>query len=255
MPTVWMVSGNKGGAGKSAVAIGLAQALMQEFGAHEVSVIDGDGRTPDVHRIYDRKLPARQLDFRRLRPDSHSSMTEDEYFRILMSYVRVSEHVVINTPDGADDQLMGWFDSTLQCTESMSEEVDVLFKFLFVMSPAEDGLRYLETLAMRFQRLYPVRNLHFGDARRFRAFNERYAFSFEHVIDFPRLMAGELDRVKRLRLPPWEYAELRCDRESPEVITPRAFSRKRVRDWMCDVTEALAPAMANDASNLKQGII
>jgi len=250
-----MVSGNKGGVGKSALAIGLTQALLQECGPHEVSVIDGDGRTPDVHRVFDRKLPARQLDFRRLRPDSHLSMTEDEYFRIVMSYVKISEHVVINTPDGADDQLMGWFDSTLQCTESMSGDLEVHFKFLFMMSPADDGLRYLDALAERFERLYPVRNLYFGDVARFKYFNEHYAGTFEHVVDFPRLMAGELDRVKRLRLPPWEYAEMRWDRTVPEVVTPRAFSRKRVRDWMCDVCEALSPIITTHDSNLKQGNI
>jgi hypothetical protein len=250
-----MVSGNKGGVGKSAVAIGLTEALKQECGEHEVSVIDGDGRTPDVHRIFDRKVPTRLLDFRHLRPDSHLSMTEDEYFRIVMNHVRVTEHVVINTPDGADDQLMGWFDSTLQCTESMSGDVEVLFKFLFVMSPVEDGLRYLDDLSQRFERLYPIRNLHFGDESKFKVFNERFAPLFELVVDFPRLKAGELDRVKTFRVPPWEYAEMVWDREVPEVVTPRAFSRKRVRDWMCDVTEALGPVINTHGSNLKQGII
>ena len=72
-------------------------------------------------------------------------------------------------------------------------------------------------MCIRDSSLYPVRNLYFGDVARFKYFNEHYAGTFEHVVDFPRLMAGELDRVKRLRLPPWEYAEMRWDRTVPEV--------------------------------------
>ncbi|WP_207002581.1 hypothetical protein [Trinickia mobilis] len=255
MPTVWMVSGNKGGVGKSAVALGLAQTLLNECGENEVSVIDGDGRTPDVQRLCMRKIPSRTLDFRRLRPDSAQSMTEDEYFRVIFSHLKVTEHVVINTPDGADDQLMGWFDSTLQCTESLSTDLEVQFKFVFVMSPVEDGLQYLPVLAERFQKLYPVRNLYFGGGDRFKVFNEHYADQYNQVIDFPNLSAGELDRIKWQKVMPQDYVELKWSRADRDVITPRALSRQRVQNWLCAVHEAFYGAIYEDGSNLKQGII
>ncbi|WP_226034443.1 hypothetical protein [Aquitalea palustris] len=253
MPTVWMVSGNKGGVGKSITALGLTQTLINECGKDTVAVIDGDGRTPDVYRMCLRKIPARSLDFRRLRPDSPQSMTEDEYFNVIYSMLKVSDHVVINTPDGADDQLMGWFDSTLQCTESMSGGEPILFKFLFVLNTIEDGLEYLPVLAERFQMLYPVRNTHFGAVDRFKAFNA-VSESFNHVIDLPALGGYELDRMKSLKLLPQEYADMRWSRKTPNPQAPTVLSRQRVQNWLCSVHEAFYEPIYEDKSNLRQGI-
>lgn len=255
MPTVWVVSGNKGGVGKSLVALGLTQTLINECGKDEVSVIDGDARTPDVQRLCVRRMPTRVLDFRMLRPDSPHSMSEDDYWDVISGYLRVSDHVVINTPDGADDQLMGWFDSTLRCTEEMSTQSDVNFKFVFVLSPVEDGLQYLPKLAGRFQKLYPVRNLYFGGTERFRAFNEQYAGLFGSVLDFPVLHGGEVDRVKWHRVMPQEYADMRWSRANPDVVVPRVLSRQRVQDWLCKVTDTFYDSIYSNESNLMQGII
>ncbi|MCD5327983.1 hypothetical protein ACFFU8_08875 [Chromobacterium piscinae] len=255
MPTVWMVSGNKGGVGKSIVSVGLTQTLINECGKDTVAVIDGDGRTPDVYRICLRKMPARALDFRRLRPDSPQNMTEDEYFDVIHNMLRASDHVVINTPDGADDQLMGWFDSTLQCTESMSGAEPIMFKFLFVLNTIEDGLEYLPALADRFQMLYPVRNLHFGEVDRFKTFNHNAAGAFRHVIDFPALGGFEFDRIKALKVLPQAYVDLRRSRQQPQPIAPTVLSRQRVQNWLCAAHEAFYHPIYDDLSNLKQGIV
>jgi hypothetical protein len=252
-----MVSGNKGNVGKSAVSIALTQTLLTACGENSVSVIDGDGRTPDVHRLCLRRLPAKVLDFRRLRPDSAQSMVEDDYFNELYRKLRISDHVVINTPDGADDQLMGWFDSTLQCTESMSQsddDIEVRFKFLYVMNAGDDGLEYLPLLASRFQMLYPVRNLFFGSPDRFRTFNARFATHFNNVLDFPALGGFEYDRLKQFRLLPQDYVDLKWSSETPEVVTPHLLSRKRVLDWLAVANDTFSTAMYDDSSNLNQGI-
>lgn len=257
MPTVWMISGNKGSVGKSAISIALIQTLLTANGESSVSVIDGDGRTPDVHRMCLRRLPAKVLDFRRLRPDSPQSMVEDDYFNELYRKLRISDHVVINTPDGADDQLMGWFDSTLQCTESLSQsddDIDVHFKFLYVMNTGEDGLEYLTQLADRFQMLYPVRNLYFGSVERFRAFNDTYAQQFKAVLDFPVLHAYEYDNIKRYRMLPQDFVDLKWSRSTPDVVTPRVLSRKRVQDWLAEANDTFSAPMYEDSSNLNQGI-
>ncbi|MDR5791750.1 hypothetical protein P9281_34955 [Caballeronia sp. LP003] len=257
MPTVWMVSGNKGNVGKSAVAVALTQTLLTAYGEHSVSVIDGDGRTPDVHRLCLRRLPAKVLDFRRLRPDSAQSMVEDDYFNEVYRKLRISDHVVINTPDGADDQLMGWFDSTLQCTESLSQtddDIEVGFKFLFVMNTADDGLEYLSMLASRFQMLYPVRNLFFGNTDRFATFNRDHAARFNAILDFPALGAFEYERMKRFRLLPQEFVDFRWSAKDPDVLAPRVLSRKRVQDWLSSANDTFSAAMYSDTSNLKQGI-
>ncbi|MFX1767934.1 hypothetical protein PWP93_36300 [Paraburkholderia sp. A1RI-2L] len=257
MPTVWMVSGNKGNVGKSAVAIALTQTLLTACGEHSVSVIDGDGRTPDVHRVCLRRIPAKVLDFRRLRPDSAQSMVEDDYFNELYRKLRISDHVVINTPDGADDQLMGWFDSTLQCTESLSksdDDIDVQFKFLYVMNAGDDGLDYLRQLSSRFQMLYPVRNLFFGPPERFKTFNAEFASDFNNILDFPALGAFEYDRLKRFRLLPQDFVNLRWSPDARDVVTPKLLSRKRVQDWLAAANDTFSTPMYDDTSNLKQGI-
>lgn len=257
MRTVWMVSGNKGNVGKSAVAIALTQTLFNACGEHSVSVIDGDGRTPDVHRLSRNKLPSKALDFRRLRPDSASSMTEFSYYEVLIKRLQVSDHVVINTPDGADDQLMEWFDTTLNCVEKMSgddEVEDVQFKFLYVLNHSDDGLDYLPKLASRFQKLYPVRNLFFGPSSRFKTFNEDFASLFNVVLDFPVLGGFEYERFKHFRLFPQDYVDSKWSSSEPEVVTPRLLSRQRVQNWLCSAHDTFSSAIYEDSSNLKQGI-
>lgn len=248
-----MVSGNKGNVGKSTVAVALTQTLVTAYGPNSVSVLDGDGRTPDVHRLCLRQLPAKVLDFRRLRPDSPQSMIEDAYFEELYRKLRISDHVVINTPDGADDQLMGWFDSTLQCTEGLSQsedDVEVCFKFLYVMNTSSDGLEYLPKLAKHFQMLYPVRNLHFGEVEKFREFNRLYLDRFVAVLDFPSLGANEYENLKRFRLLPQSFVNLTWRRSERDVITPRVLSRKRVQDWLAAANDTFSVPMHIDTSNL-----
>jgi hypothetical protein len=257
MPTVWMVSGNKGNVGKSAVAIALTQTLLNAFGENTVAVLDGDGRTPDVHRLCLRRIPSKALDFRRLRPDSSQSMVEDAYWDELFKKIKIADHVVINTPDGADDQLMGWFDRTLQCTESLASTengIDVQFKFLYVMNEGEDGLDYLPLLAQRFQMLYPVRNLFFGSVERFKKFNKDHCGAFNNVLDFPSLGGFEYDRIKRFRVLPQDFVDLKWSAANPDVITPKFLSRQRVQNWLCAAHDAFSPAVYDETSNLQQGI-
>jgi hypothetical protein len=230
-----MVSGNKGNVGKSAVAIALTQTLFNACGEHSVSVIDGDGRTPDVHRLSRNKLPSKALDFRRLRPDSASSMTEFSYYEVLIKRL----------------------DTTLNCVEKMSgddEVEDVQFKFLYVLNHSDDGLDYLPKLASRFQKLYPVRNLFFGPSSRFKTFNEDFASLFNVVLDFPVLGGFEYERFKHFRLFPQDYVDSKWSSSEPEVVTPRLLSRQRVQNWLCSAHDTFSSAIYEDSSNLKQGI-
>ncbi|MGC0153602.1 hypothetical protein ACPRNU_14155 [Chromobacterium vaccinii] len=246
MPTFWLVSGNKGGVGKSATVIGLTSRLIRNCGIQSVGIIDGDGRTPDIFRMCNRKIMARQLDFRLLKPESTLSMVEGDYERVLHGYMRAAaSHIVINTPDGADQQLLSWFDSTLRHIEPYGTSRDVSFKFLFVMSPVPDGLEFLPQIAQRFDRLFPVRNLYFGSEEKFTDFNSLYAPAFKRVVDFPRLGAGEMEKMKRLSLLPHEYIN---SRDASKRI--HLLNKQRVMNWDSDVDEELFDVIEGDESNL-----
>ena len=184
--TVWMVSGNKGGVGKSLFCLALASAL--EMLGEEYAVLDGDGRSGDVYESFKRKCPARQGDFRNLRPESHLCSFDKKYEDMIHQLLKCSSHLIINTPDGAASVLSEWFDVTLQHTESCNYQ----FKFVYLMSDRPDGLDILKELIKKFHFIYPVRNLHFGEVNLFTVFNQEYAAGFSNVLNFPRLRGAEV---------------------------------------------------------------
>ena len=243
--TVWMVSGNKGGVGKSLFCMALASSLM---GRHETfSVLDGDGRTGDVFASFARKVPARQADFRMLRPDSPNCVQDEVYEALIHQLLQTSRHLVINTPDGADTLLMKWFDMTLQHTESYNYQ----FKFIYLMSDRPDGLELLPDLAQRFLSLYPVRNLHFGPVDRFSIFNMDHADKFHDVLDFPNLRGDEVRLLFDALTFPAEVAKDRRTKGNGKVFRWPVLDRARIKQWQDAVDRMLAPVIAaHDQSNI-----
>lgn len=239
--TVWMISGNKGGVGKSLFCLALASALDMR---NEVfAVLDGDGRTGDVYSSFERKCPARLGDFRELRPESHTCYLDGVYEQVLRQLLRSSPNLIINTPDGADNILTKWFDVTLSHTELNNHH----FKFIYLMSDRPDGLDILPELAKRFQFLYPVRNLHFGDPSLFTVFNENYADGFNVVVDLPALRGQEV----RMLFNSYTYPAEAIKRRIKGI---HALSRARLMRWQKSVNETLFDIMDNnDISNLAHG--
>lgn len=242
--TVWMVSGNKGGVGKSLFCLALASAL--EMRGERYAVLDGDGRTGDVFAAFKRKCPARWGDFRSLRPESHNCSFDAAYEGILHQLLNGSDHLIVNTPDGADSILMKWFDVTLRHTESNN----CVFKFMYLMSDRQDGIDILDNLAERFQFLYPVRNLHFGSATLFSVFNSRYLPKFNSVFDFEPLRGEEVRMLFDLATYPAEVIEL-VDEKTGAYTLP-TLARARVHKWQVWFNELIDDIIENnDASNLK----
>jgi hypothetical protein len=225
---VWMVSGNKGGVGKSLFCLALASAL-EARGLH-YAVFDGDGRTGDVYGVFQRKRPARWGDFRALRPESHLCALDEVYENQLHQLLAGSANLIVNTPDGADAVLKKWFDVTLRHTES----ANVSFRFVYLMSDRPDGLDMLQSLAESFMFLYPIRNLHFGPERVFSAFNEKYLDGFKVVLDLPALRADEVRMLFDLRTHPAEVLGLKSTRGRFAVS---ALARARIFAWQQAVNE------------------
>lgn len=243
--TVWMISGNKGGVGKSLFCLALASAL--DARGDWYSVLDGDGRTGDVHAAFNRKCPSRWGDFRQLRPESHTCSYDAVYEGLLHQLLLASPNLIVNTPDGADTVLLKWFDSTLKHTESNN----YLFKFIYLMSDRPDGLETLPQLAERFQFLYPIRNLHFGPPAVFSAFNE-YIEGFHSVLNFEPLRGEEVRMLFDLKTHPSEAMKLKNQDGTAHVIPTMA--RARLMRWQMKANEVLQDLIDNkEMPNLVYG--
>lgn len=244
--TVWMVSGNKGGVGKSLFCLALASAF--EAVDLKYAVFDGDGRTGDVFGVFNRKCPARLGDFRALRPESHQCSLDQKYEILLKSLLAGSPHLIVNTPDGADVVLKKWFDVTLAHTETNN----INFRFIYLMSDRPDGLEILPELAQSFQFLYPVRNLHFGNERLFSSFNERFMTGFKVVLDFPPLRGEEVRMLFNLQTYPAEVLKLKNKANQGHAIN--SLSRARIHAWQEKMTEMILGMVENtDMPNLEFG--
>lgn len=227
-----MVSGNKGGVGKSLFSLALASAF--EMSGQAYAVLDGDGRIGDVYSTFLRKRPVRLADFRQLRPDSHTCKLDEEYEKLLHQLLRSSPNLIINTPDGADSILTKWFDATLSHTEHNNYQ----FIFIYMMSDRPDGLDMLPELATRFQFLYPIKNLHFGEENSFSDFDDKYLRKFHDVPLFPALRNHEV----RLLLDSHAYPFEAIEGLKNNINT---LSRCRILKWQDEINEFLIRLMEN----------
>lgn len=241
--TVWMVSGNKGGVGKSVFCLALASAF--ETRKMPFAVLDGDGRTSDVYNAFRRKCPARQADFRALRPESHLCNLDAVYEGQLRQLLAGSTHLIVNTPDGADIVLKKWFDVTLSHTEAGN----INFRLVYMLSDRPDGLEMLPALAESFQFLYPIRNLHFGPERIFAGFNQKYMDGFKVVMDLPVLRGEEMRMLFDLQTYPAEALKLKSKGEGRYAIP--TLSRARLHRWQNVVNEMVWDMVDNDMPNLE----
>lgn len=234
MKIVWIVCGNRGSVGKTLAALALISTLMES--KRQVSVLDGDGRSPDVYAAALRKIPAQRVDFRKLRPDLYNDMSVFDYEGIVRDLLRISTDVVINTPDGSDDVLMQWFDATLRFTESSQCE----FRLLFLMNQRENGLDILPAMAQRFAMLFPIRNLHFGRETDFTAFDAKYRSLFRDTFTFPSLRDQEVAALLTETFLPLEFVQAKCG---------TVLGRQRVRDWLAEASCTFSEILLIDAAN------
>lgn len=235
MKTIWLVCGNRGGVGKTLLALALVSCLM-DVSRRQVAVLDGDGRSPDVFAAASRKVPARAADFRRLRPGDYDDLNDRTYELMVNSLLRISTDLVINTPDGTDDVLMKWFDTTLR----FAEQSGATFKLLYIMNNRGSGLDMVPSMAKRFEFMFPIRNLHFARPEGFTDFNTQYADKFGQVFDFPELRSNEVAQLLDKQYLPAEFVETRGG---------GILSRQRVKDWLAVASGVFLEIMDIDVAN------
>ncbi len=155
---VLMVSGSKGGVGKSIVSMALTHYLLKQ--GEELLLIEADTANPDVGKAYGKSVETLYL-----------NLDERDGWMDLTN--RLSEHpeqtAVINTParSGEGVKLYG----TL-LSESL-RELDKELVTLWVINSQRDSLQLLREYldAMQGGTTYVLRNLYHGPERKFELYN------------------------------------------------------------------------------------
>jgi hypothetical protein len=155
---VYMVSGSKGGVGKTTVSMALTHYLKNQ--GEEVLLVEADTANPDVGKAYGKSVETLYL-----------NLDEKEGWMDLTN--RLSEHpkhtAVVNTParSGEGVKLYG----TL-LSESL-RELDRELVTLWVINSQRDSLQLLREYldSMRGGTTHVLRNLYHGPERKFELYN------------------------------------------------------------------------------------
>lgn len=217
---LWIVTGNKGGVGKSAVAKALVEWL--EAGAITVTVMDGDSRTSDVAGTFKHRLTVHTFD---LQDEGQWPMLADEVCQI-----QDERHIVINMPDGLTERMLAMLGRTTELTSQYGWDA----KTLFVVNTLPDGLHMLPMLEDVVPAVVTVKNLCFGRPRSFTHFDSTYGDTrVGQVVLFPAMTGRVMTAVRESGLSFDEFVKQRGADASNF-----AYGKIVVADWNQAVSEA-----------------
>ncbi len=218
---VWLIAGNKGGVGKSAVA----KAFVEWLKSHEapVMIVDGDKRTPDVHEAFNELLVTKQFD-----------LNDEIGWPLFSDFICETDfdgHIVTNLPDGISDRAILYFGRLEQLALGYKFEV----KVLFVINTLPDGLNVFDRLSGSFKTIFPIKNLYFGAPANFNHFDITFAERYEgKLILFPKMAPRIMTLVRESGLPYQQFAEQTGDAKSNFT-----YAKLVVADWRDSMIEAL----------------
>lgn len=217
---VWLVAGNKGGAGKSVVAKSLVEWLKRQ--EVPITIVDGDTRTPDVASVFNTTYRTAQFD---LHEDAGWPLFSDA-----LCQPEIEGHVVTNLPDGINDRAIQFFERFATLVDGYGFQV----KVLFVMNTLPDGLHLFARLADSFPEVIPVKNLHFGAGRTFGHFDEAYGGDHgDRTILFPSMNPRIMQVVRESNLSFSEFIQQADNSESNFT-----YAKIVVADWFDSMQEA-----------------
>ncbi len=160
--SVHVFHGDKGGVGKSFASFAFGDWLIADRKIIPL-IIDADMRNPDVARLFADVAPTRQLDLR-----EHDGWIE---LASLLSEATQSE-ILISLPAGIGDMLDREAADWLESMQQLHRDV-VLY---WVINRTADSVNLLRSALRTFQgharAMVVIRNLFFGDADRFRRWND-----------------------------------------------------------------------------------
>ncbi len=191
---IYIVSGSKGGVGKSFVAIMLVDYLIQR--GYKVFVIDADKANADVWKCYKDELSCERIDL-----------------SVVEGWIAVAdlcgEHpdciFVINTPAGNNIGAKLYGDRLLMATELLGRQLLALW----VMSDGKDSVLLLKEFmeALPEARVSAVRNLYHGIPETFSIFDQsshpaRIAECGGKCVYFPAVAKRVADEIRDNRMTP-----------------------------------------------------
>lgn len=210
---VYLIAGNKGGVGKSAVAKSLVEWLR--FRETPAMIVDGDKRTPDVHAAFNDLVPTEQFD---LNDESGWPLFSD-----FLCQTQFAGHIVTNLPDGISERVILYF----QRLEHLANNFDFEVKVLFVINTLPDGLRLFDKLSDSFKNVYPVKNLVFGVSSDFSHFDAAFGIRYENrIIHFPKMPPKIMMLVRESSMPFQQFAE-----QTGDSRTNFTYAKLIVSDW------------------------
>ena len=216
MGKLYLISGEKGGVGKSTACIHLVEALRAA--GMPPAIFDGDPVNPDVVARY----PGAEV-FDIASPQAWGEVLE----------AAGAGPVVINLPARGGEVLEGYSDAFKEAAGSLGVQV----VYLHLMNRQKDSLMLLASAVERFGNVasvYAVRNLYFGEQSKFTLFNNSKTRQKAGEINLPELsdyVADAMQTAPKGQLP-LETAE-----------TLKAFDKEILKKWIRQAAEVWAPVM------------
>lgn len=217
---LWLVTGNKGGVGKSVVAKALVEWLHD--GGVDVAIVEGDQRSPDVAAPFADRLTIGTFDLQ----DETAWARCADYLCHLDDH---DGHVVANLPDGITERALRFIERTV----SLIGNYGFSSKAAFVMNNLPDGLSLLTHLETCVPCLVPVKNLHFGRPRSFTHFDQAWGAEREsRTVFFPAMNPTVMNLVRESHLSYSDFIVQRGD-----APTNLLYPKFVVADWLLAVGE------------------
>ncbi|WP_042688053.1 hypothetical protein [Candidatus Glomeribacter gigasporarum] len=232
---IWLITGNKGGCGKSVMAKCMVEWLhnLSTF----ITVVDGDTHTSDVATVFSDYLSTAQFDLHDVTgwlsfSDYLCAPNRDEKL--------ISHHIVTNLPDRMSYQVMSFFERFIQLTQAYDFQV----KVLFVMNALPDGLYLFGKLTTVIPEVIPVKNLAFAKAREFIHFDATYGLQQKRrILLLPGMNPRIMQVVRASNLSFADFLSQTGNQESNFV-----YAKVVVAEWRERMLEALNDTLYTDAS-------
>lgn len=232
---VWLITGNKGGCGKSVMAKCLVEWL-QNLSA-SITVVDGDTHTFDIASVFSEYLPTARFD---LHDTTGWSFLSDYLCSPHRDGRLVNSHIVTNLPDRIHHQVMLFFEHFIRLIQAYDFQV----KVLFVMNALPDGLHLFGRLTEIFPEVIPVKNLAFAKVKEFIHFDAAYGFQQKaRVLLLPGMNPRIMQVVRESNLSFADFLSQTDDQESNFI-----YAKIAVAEWRDSMLEEFDDTLYVDES-------
>lgn len=194
MKRIYIISGSKGGVGKSFVSFALLDYLTQKNG-DEVCLVETETDNADVAKAY---LQDERVKVETLRLDD-----ADGWIQLVNMCGEIDKDVVVNTAARSIEAVMSYAETLTGSLEELERE-SVSF---WVVNRQRDSVELLRKYAQHMTGpLHVVRNNHYGDGEKFELFNNsetaKKLSERGKTLDFPDLADRVADDlyIKRLSI-------------------------------------------------------